>query len=60
MQTFEEVLKRIKETAPKFVTVKQFLEFFSVKGQPVEIFEKKINEQIKNNNDAMKVTKLDD
>jgi hypothetical protein len=36
------------------------LEFFSVKGQPVEIFEKKINEQIKNNNDAMKVTKLDD
>ena len=37
MEAFEETLMRIKETAPKFVSVKEFLEFFSVKGRPIEL-----------------------
>ena len=35
-ETFEDVLARIKEKALKYVTPKEFLEYFSLRGKPIE------------------------
>jgi hypothetical protein len=55
MEAFEETLMRIKETAPKFVSVKEFLEFFSVKGRPIELIEQMMQDKLKAANEPAKV-----
>ena len=37
-ETFEDVLARIKEKGLKYVNPKEFLEYFSDKGKPIEEF----------------------
>lgn len=37
-ETFEDVLVRVKEKALKYVSPKEFLEYFSTKGKPIEEF----------------------
>lgn len=34
-ETFEEVLTRIKQTGETFMTLKEFMEYFSTKGRPI-------------------------
>lgn len=55
-ETFEDVLVRVKEKALKYVSPKQFLEYFSTKGKPIEEFQKERNEQQAKNLSAVKVT----
>jgi hypothetical protein len=59
-ETFEDVLVRIKAQALRFVTPKEFLEYFSVRGKPIEQFEKERAEQQAKNLSAVKVTFVED
>lgn len=38
-ETFEDILMRIKENGLKYVNPKEFLEYFSERGKPIEEFE---------------------
>ncbi len=60
METFEETLMRIKETGPKFVSVKEFMEFFSVRGRPIEIIEQQIEDNVKAANQPAKVATVEE
>ena len=51
---------RIKETGPKFVSVKEFMEFFSVKGRPIELIEKHIEDKVKAANQPAKVATVEE
>ena len=47
---------RVRENALKYVTPKEFFEYFSVKGKPIEDFEKEKNEKKLKNLSAAKVS----
>jgi hypothetical protein len=51
---------RIKETGPKVVSVKEFMEFFSVKGRPIELIEKQNEDKVKAANQPAKVATVEE